>query len=147
MEIRLAAEKDYERCIELDILIMGTDKRKDYFRRHIRDETMYVTVEQSRAKKQAGNLIVGLVAFDPHFIGCLYISLLIVHPDFRRKGIARSLVDVVATHSKDGRLFSSTEEDNEISLKMHEALGFRRSGSIENLPQPTREIFFFKEVD
>jgi len=72
---------------------------------------------------------------------------LIVHPDFRRRGIARSLVDVVAIHSHDGRLFSSAMEDNKISLKMHEALGFRRSGYIDNLPQLTREIFLFKEVD
>jgi ribosomal protein S18 acetylase RimI-like enzyme len=151
MEIRLATEKDYERCVEMDMLIMKTDKRKDYFRRHIRDETMYVALEQDRVQKQAGkqakDLVAGLIAFDPHFIGCLYISLLLVHPDFRRGGIARKLVEVVAALSKDGRLFSSTEEDNEVSLKFHEALGFRRSGYIENLPQPTREIILFREVD
>jgi hypothetical protein len=29
---------------------------------------------------------------------------------------------------------------------MHEALGFRRSGYIENLPQPTREVIYFKNL-
>ena len=139
MDIRLAEEKDCERCIELDMLIMGTDKRKDLLRRRIKKGALYVA--------SSGDQIVGLITLHPAFLGCLYITLLIVHPDFRRKGIARSLVDKVATHSRDGRMFSSTEEDNGISLKMHEALGFRRSGYIDNLPQPTREIFLFKEVD
>ena len=139
MEIRLAAENDYERCIELDILIMGTDKRKELLLRRIKKKALYVAL--------SGDQVVGLITFHPAFLGCLYITLLIVHPDFRRRGIARSLVDKVAIHSHDGRLFSSAMEDNEISLKMHEALGFRRSGYIDNLPQLTREIFLFKEVD
>ena len=138
MEIRPAGREDYEQCIELDKLIFGTDKRKDFLRHRIEHGRMYVAIEDGR--------VVGLAAFMTRFVGCLYLSLLLVHPDYRRRGIARRMIDAVASHSRDGRLFSSTEEDNEVSIKMHEALGFRRSGYIENLPQPLREIILFKEV-
>ena len=136
MEIRVANEAEYDTCVELDKTVMGTDKRKDFLRRRIEHRRMYVAVIEGH--------VVGFITFETNFVGCLYISLLLVHPDFRRRGIARKLVETVASHSRDGRLFSSTEEDNEVSIKMHEALGFRTSGYIENLPQPQREIIYYK---
>jgi ribosomal protein S18 acetylase RimI-like enzyme len=136
MEIRVANKAESDTCVELDRIVMGTDKRKDFLRRRIEHRRMYVAVIEGR--------VVGFITFETNFVGCLYISLLLVHPDFRRRGIARKLVEMVASHSRDGRLFSSTEEDNEVSIKMHEALGFRTSGYIENLPQPQREIIYYK---
>ena len=99
---------------------------------------MYAAVDEDR--------IAGFVTFEMNFIGCLYISLLVVHPDYSRRGIARDMIERVAEHSKNGKLFSSTEEDNDISIAMHEALGFRKSGYIDNLPQPSREIIYYKEL-
>ncbi len=139
MEIRLGREHDHDGCVELDSLVIGSDARKEFLLLGLREKRIYVAARKGR--------IVGLITFEPDFFGCLYISLLMVHPDRRRRGIARELIEKVSAHSTDGRLFSSTEEDNEISLKMHEALGFRRSGYIENLPQPKREIILFKELD
>lgn len=138
MRIRKAAKEDYERCAELDRSIFGTDKRKEFLRLRIQAKRMYVAEYEGR--------IVGFATFEPDFIGCLFVSLLLVHPDFRRRRIARKLIESVASHSKNGRLFSSTEEDNEVSIKMHEALGFRRSGYVDNLPQQARELIYFKEL-
>ena len=138
METKLADKKDFEQCLDLDEFITGSDKKKEFLRQRSEHNRMYVAVQEDR--------VAGLVTFEPDFFGCLFVSLLVVHRDFRRKGVARKLMEKVATHSTDGRLFSSTEEDNEISLKMHEALGFRRSGYVENLPQPKREIILFREL-
>jgi hypothetical protein len=55
-------------------------------------------------------------------------------------------IERVAEHSKDGKLFSSTEIDNAISIGMHLALGFRPSGYIDNLPQGKRELIFCKDL-
>ena len=139
MEIRLAGKEEHPKCAELDKLVFGSDKRVEFLRLRIQRREIYVAVREDS--------VVGLIAFGPYLIGCMFISLLITHPDHRRKGIARRLVEKVSAHSADGRLFSSTEEDNLISLKTHEALGFLRSGYIENLPQPTREIILFKAVE
>jgi len=61
MEIRRAVENDCERCIELDILVMGTDKRKDIMRRQIREKAMYVAL--------SGDQVVGLITFHPALLG------------------------------------------------------------------------------
>lgn len=99
---------------------------------------MYLALDDSR--------IVGLITFQTNFIDCLYISLVIVHPDFRRCGIARALIERVAAHSQNGKLFSSAEIDNEASIRMHRALGFQPSGYIDNLPQEKRELIFSRDL-
>lgn len=43
-------------------------------------------------------------------------------------------------------LFSSTEETNAVSIRMHSALGFAPSGHIDNLPQGYRELLFYKRL-
>jgi L-amino acid N-acyltransferase YncA len=48
--------------------------------------------------------------------------------------------------SPSPRVFSSTEETNAISIRMHAALGFVPSGYIDNLPQGYRELLFYKRL-
>lgn len=137
MEIRRAEKGDVEGCMKLNDLVFRKNRKK-FLEEHIRHQRMYVTVDANR--------VVGFITFETNFIGCLYISLLIVHPECRRRGIARKMIEMVATHSENGKLFSSTEADNEISIKMHEALGFIRSGHVDNLPQQTRELIYYKDL-
>ena len=96
---------------------------------------------------EAEGRIVGLITYETEWLGQFYVSLICVHPGYRRRGVARRLFGAVEARCETGRLFSSTEEDNHVSIKMHEALGFRRSGYVENLPQPTREIIYSKRVE
>ncbi len=137
MEIRLAKEDDLEDCVRLNDLAFKKDRRK-LLEQYIRHRRMYVAMDENR--------LVGFITFDTNFIGCLYISLLMVHPQFRRRGIARKMIEKVASHSENGKLFSSTEADNEISIKMHEALGFIKSGYVDNLPQQARELIYYKDL-
>lgn len=137
MEIQRAEKDDLEECVKLNELAFKKDRRK-FLEQRIRHQRMYVDKDANR--------VVGLITFETNFIGCLYISLLMVHPDCRRRGIARKMIEKAATHSENGKLFDSTEADNEISIKMHEALGFIRSGYVDNLPQQVRELIYYKEL-
>ena len=139
MEIRTANRGDFEGCLALHKIVVGADSRVDFLSERVTAGRMYIAVDEGR--------VVALITFENNFVGCLYISLLLVHPDHRRRGIARALVERVAAHSKNGKLFSSTEADNDISVRMHEALGFRQSGYIDNLPQVVREIIYYKDID
>jgi hypothetical protein len=49
-------------------------------------------------------------------------------------------------HVPSPRLFSSTEETNAVSIRMHSALGFSPAGQIDNLPQGYRELLFYKRL-
>jgi len=89
---------------------------------------------------------VGFLAYRTDWFQCTFVSLVVVREDFRRKGIAREFFKSVEAVSPSPRVFSSTEETNAASIRMHTALGFQPSGHIDNLPQGTRELFFYKRI-
>jgi GNAT superfamily N-acetyltransferase len=72
--------------------------------------------------------------------------LVVVREDYRRRGIAREFFRSVEAVSPSPRLFSSAEETNATSIRMHTALGFAPSGYIDNLPQGVRELLFYKRI-
>jgi len=90
--------------------------------------------------------IVGLLAYRTDWFQCTLVSLVVVREDFRRRGIAREFFKAVEAVSPTPRLFSSTEETNAVSIRMHAALGFAPSGHIDNLPQGPRELVFYKRI-
>jgi len=62
------------------------------------------------------------------------------------EGPSRALFRAVEEMSPSPRLYSSTEETNGVSIRMHTALGFTPSGHIDNLPQGYRELLFYKRL-
>ena len=74
------------------------------------------------------------------------MSLVVVREDYRRRGIAREFFKAVEAVSPTPRLFSSTEETNAVSIRMHAAFGFAPSGHVDNLPQGPRELVFYKRI-
>jgi GNAT superfamily N-acetyltransferase len=95
---------------------------------------------------EAGGEIVALCAYRTDWFQCTFVSLVVVREDYRRRGIARELFRSVEAVSPGPRIFSSTEETNVPSIRMHAALGFAPSGHVDNLPQGTRELLFYRRV-
>ena len=72
-----------------------------------------------------------------------------VGPEHQRHGLGRRLYE----HAEDSFRradcafwLSSTEETNDVSIRFHEALGFRRIGALEELGQDVPEVFFRKDI-
>ncbi len=62
-----------------------------------------------------------------------HLARLAVHPGFRRKGVARSLVgSLLETISLSGyaRLTVNTQDDNSASKALYQSLGFKETGDI-----------------
>ena len=95
---------------------------------------------------EANKEIVGFLAYRTDWFQCTFVSLVVVREDFRRKGIAREFYKSVEAVSPSPRVFSSTEETNAASIRMHTALGFQPSGHVDNLPQGVRELLFYKRI-
>jgi len=100
------------------------------------------------AEDDSGDLA-GYVRWD-YFWDTIPLCLTVcVRREHQRRGIGRRLCEHVETDFRQaGRAFwlSSTEETNERSLLFHEALGFRRIGTLGELGQDVGEIFLRKDL-
>ena len=90
--------------------------------------------------------LVGFAILEQTFYEQGFISLLIVHPDYRRRGVTTALIRRIEEICPTEKLFTSTNESNVIMQRVCKALGFVRSGYIENLDESDPEIIYFKRV-
>ena len=138
IEVRLPRIADAAGCAELAALVIGEERAGAFIRSHMERHHLVVA--------EADGEIVGFLAYRTDWFQCTFVTLVVVREDYRRKGIAREFFKSVEVISPTPRLFSSTEETNAVSIRMHTALGFVPSGQIDNLPQGTRELLFYRRI-
>ena len=138
IEIRLPRLADAVPCAELATLVIGEERAGAFIKSHL--ERHHLIVAESDED------IVGFLAYRIDWFQCTFVSLVVVRDDYRRRGIAREMFKAVEAMSPTPRLFSSTEETNAVSIRMHAALGFAPSGYIDNLPQGSRELVFYRRI-
>jgi len=138
IEIRLPRLADALPCADLAALVIGEERAGAFIKSHMERHHLIVA--------DAGDDVVGFLAYRTDWFRCTFVTLVVVKEDFRRRGIAREFFKGVEAVSPTPRLFSSTEETNAVSIRMHAALGFVPSGHIDNLPQGCRELVFYKRI-
>jgi GNAT superfamily N-acetyltransferase len=138
IEVRLPRLADALACAELATQVIGSDRAGAFVKDHL--ERHHLIVAEARGE------VVGFLAYRTDWFQCTFVSLVVVREDFRRRGIAREFFAAVEAVSPSPRLFSSTEETNAPSIRMHAALGFAPSGHVDNLPQGARELLFYKRI-
>jgi GNAT superfamily N-acetyltransferase len=138
IEIRLPRLADSAPCAELAALVIGPERAGAFVKDHLERHHLIVA-ESSRE-------VVGFLGYRTDWFQCTLVSLVVVREDYRRRGIAREFFRSVEAVSPRPRLFSSTEETNAASIRMHGALGFAPSGYIDNLPQGVRELLFYRRI-
>ena len=138
MEIRSGEPRDVEAMAPLAAHVVGAGRAEAFLRSYLDRHHVLVA--------EADGRMVGVIAFRDDWFQCAFVSLVSVHKDYRRRGVARALYERVAGMTTTPRLFSSTEETNGVSIRMHAALGFVPSGHIDNLPQGYRELLFYKRL-
>jgi GNAT superfamily N-acetyltransferase len=138
IEIRLPRLADATPCAALAALVIGEERAGAFIKSHLERHHLIVA--------DADESIVGLLAYRIDWFQCTFVSLVVVREDFRRRGIAREMFRAVEAMSPTPRLFSSTEETNAASIRMHAALGFQPSGHLDNLPQGSRELVFYRRI-
>ncbi|HVQ75821.1 MAG TPA: GNAT family N-acetyltransferase [Candidatus Binatia bacterium] len=138
IEIRLPRLADAGPCAELAALVVGPERAGALVKDHLERHHLIVAERDGE--------VVGLLAYRTDWFQCTFVSLVVVREDMRRRGIAREFFQSVEAISPSPRLYSSTEETNAASIRMHTALGFAPSGHIDNLPQGVRELLFYKRI-
>ena len=138
IEVRLPRLADAAPCTDLAATVIGSDRAGPFIKSHLERHHLIVA--------EADGEVVGLLAYRTDWFQCTLVSLVVVKEDFRRRGIAREFFKAVEAVSPTPRLFSSAEETNSVSIRMHTALGFVPSGHIDNLPQGPRELIFYRRI-
>jgi N-acetylglutamate synthase-like GNAT family acetyltransferase len=138
IEIRPPRAGDAAPCAALAALVVGPDRAGSFIQAHLERHHLIVA--------QADGAVVGLCAYRTDWFQCTLVSLVVVQEDYRRRGIAREFFRSVEAVSPSPRIFSSAQETDSRAIRMHAALGFTPSGYIDNLPQGTRELLFYRRV-
>jgi GNAT superfamily N-acetyltransferase len=138
MEIRLPEGDDLDAIMTLAANLLGPERAGPFVRSHLDRHHMLVAAE--------GATVLGVIAYRTDWFQCTFVTLVAVTKDRRQQGVARALFRAVEEMSPSPRLYSSTEETNGVSIRMHTALGFAPSGHIDNLPQGYRELLFYKRL-
>ena len=144
MDIQLPTPEHLDSIIALAETAIGAERAHRFIRAHL--EEHHLLVATKNGGRALGGGVVGFIAYRTDWFQCTFITLIVVGANERRRGIARALVGAVEDASPSPRLFSSTEETNAVSIRMHSALGFAPSGYIDNLPQGYRELLFYKRI-
>jgi len=91
--------------------------------------------------------LAGLVILNYSFFGFGFVALLITRERFRRKGIGSALIRFVEGTCRTERIFISTERSNGPMQMLLDALGYERSGVIENLGEDVEpELIYVRKL-
>jgi ribosomal protein S18 acetylase RimI-like enzyme len=134
--IERASSGDFEHICALDETVSGKPARRRLI------ETACANGQISVAR--VDDVIRGYVIADQSFFGQFYVRLLMVHPEFRHRGLATSLMRAAELDCQTGKLFTSTNQSNIPMQQLCDRLGFVKSGYIENLDEGDPELIYVK---
>jgi len=137
-DVDRAGHSDAEAICNLDAMVLGRSERRDYLEAAVRAGHCWVA-------RGAGQ-VVGFVVFAPTFFSQWFIELLIVHPGFRRQGVATALIVHCEAACQANKLFTSTNASNTSMQRLLRKLKYRRSGRIDNLDEGNPEIIYVKRL-
>ena len=138
INIEKTTEKDLEAICTLDSMVLGNPSRRDFLVNAVKANQCLVA--------RLRDTVVGFSILERSFYGQSFISLLIVHPNYRKRGVATAFIRHIESICSTEKLFTSTNKSNVVAQGVFEALGFVRSGYIENLEEGDPEIIYFKRL-
>ena len=104
---------------------------------------------QLAVAEEEGGGVVGYIRWDYLWDTIPLCLTVCVKPEHQRRGLGRRLCG----HAEDSFRragcdfwLSTTEETNDVSIRFHEALGFRRIGALGELGQDVPEVFYRKDI-
>jgi ribosomal protein S18 acetylase RimI-like enzyme len=135
--VRRARESEAEALAGIDPVASGADgARAAGIRRWCRQGLALV------ARDAAGPL--GYCVLEYTFFDCGFVTMLMVAPAARRRGVGRALLDAAAASCGTPKLFTSTNVSNRPMRRLLEGAGWRRVGFLEGLDQGDPELFYLR---
>ncbi|MDH3307908.1 MAG: GNAT family N-acetyltransferase [Acidimicrobiia bacterium] len=93
---------------------------------------------------ESGADIAGYVAALPgHLFGRDFVTMLIVHPSHRRRGVGSALLEAAVNCAASDRVFTSTNTSNEPMKALLASRGWLFSGTLDGLDPGDPEVFYY----
>src|SRR5689334_17107482 len=123
--IERASKQDFEHICAMDETLLGSGRR----RRQIAEAFARGVVAVARVD----GVVRGYLIADTSFFENGFVKLLVVDPEFRRRGLASALMRAAELECETEKLFTSTNQSNLPMQALCERLGYLKSGVVENL--------------
>jgi GNAT superfamily N-acetyltransferase len=134
--IRSAETGDADFMLALDALVPGRPRKRAWYDRALQArEALVATLDGKFA---------GFAIHHRHFFERNFLSLLVVEPWCRRRGVGTALVAAVEARCEGGDLFTSTNRSNAVMLSSLGRWGFVPTGRIDNIDPDDPELVFLK---
>ena len=140
IEIDAAEPADLGALLSSHVLLTGAARQSAIVREAVASAGCLVARDASS--------LAGFVTWDRGFFDRPFVRLLVVEPQYRRRGVGEALIRAVESAAREyGELFVSTEAINAPMQALLAKLGYGASGSIDNLNEPgNAELVYYKRL-
>ncbi|HYL59015.1 MAG TPA: GNAT family N-acetyltransferase [Candidatus Acidoferrales bacterium] len=122
----------------LDETVLGSGRRRSMIAKALAQARIAVARVDGQVR--------GFVISEDSFFGHGFVALLIVHPDFRRRGLATALMRAAELDCQTEKIFTSTNQSNIPMQQLCARIGYVKSGYIENLDEGDPELIYMKRL-
>jgi ribosomal protein S18 acetylase RimI-like enzyme len=136
--IRLAVPGDIDPIYGFDQVAQREGSRRDVITRSIGAGACWVIVIDEQ--------VVGYAVLEYSFFEHGFISLLYIHPDYRRRGAGLRLMQHLETVCQTEKLFTSTNLSNVPMQALLAKLDYLLSGVLHHLDEGDPELIYVKYV-
>jgi len=138
MEIRQARDDDVEAMCAADPIAVDGEKRRKFLLDSVRESTAYVAILDGK--------VAGYAVLEHSFFERGFISMLMVGQSHRRNGVGSALVRHLEGLCESERIFTSTNQSNLPMQSLLQRLGYRHSGTVEELDPGDPELFYSRQL-
>jgi ribosomal protein S18 acetylase RimI-like enzyme len=137
--VRRASPKDARSLREIDRSVIGNQTRFKFLESSVSNGNCLLA--------KLANVPAGFAIYDQgSFFDQTFIWLLVTSPQFRRRGVASSLILEIMHLCKTRKLFTSTNQSNKAMQGVMKKLRFKRCGKVSDLDPGDPEIFYVKRL-